>query len=181
MAELPPELHANIRELCSAGDALAGAELTGEAISKFEAAFELLPDPKEQWSAATWILVAIGDTHYLAGNLDSAAAAFRRVSFCPGWSDNAFIRLRRGQIALDLGDERQAVNELASAFMLGGYDIFDEVDDRYPTFVLSQMRSPMPPIPHRLACLHPDAAEASSLESEVPQPENASKPWWKVW
>src|SRR5262245_10854513 len=61
MAELSDEVHARVQALCEEGDAQAGAQRYAEALQRYWAAWDLLPDPKTEWDAATWLLGAIGD------------------------------------------------------------------------------------------------------------------------
>ena len=54
--------------------------------------------------------------------------------------DNPFIWLRRGQVYFELGDTRLAEDGLASAFMLGGREIFSGQDPKYAAFILPKLR-----------------------------------------
>src|SRR4249920_3184814 len=97
--DLPREVAARIEPLCAEGDRLAEEQHWEEAIQSFKAAHALLPSPPEQWVAGTWILTAMGDTAYLAGNLDTANEMFREITLSyRGWQQSPFIWLRRGQI-----------------------------------------------------------------------------------
>lgn len=177
--ELPPELADKLRDLGARGDALAREDESGPAaIALFREALSLVPEPKEDYLVTTWLLVAIGDTAYLDGDLATAAEAFRKVGHCEGWHTNPFTWLRRGQIAFDTGDMDQALGDLASAFMLGGYEIFDSVDDQYPIFALGHLRPPVPAVEHRLAIYH---KKETNDEPELPGEKPAQRPWWKVW
>ncbi|MCX6855506.1 MAG: hypothetical protein NTV80_11455 [Verrucomicrobia bacterium] len=172
-------------ELGARGDELAKSDDSGSAaIAVFREALDIVPEPKEQYLVTTWLLAAIGDTAFLDGDLEIAAKAFQDIGRCDGWLDNAFIWLRRGQVAYENGDLKLASQGLASAFMLGGYDIFDSVDDKYPAFVLSQMRPPVPAVHHRLAVFHMNEEDCSDTEAtEEPSldADALKRPWWKVW
>src|SRR3954464_15064295 len=102
--DLPADIAQQAKALCAEGDQLADQKRPVEAIQKFSEAFKLLPEPKQRWLAATWILIAIGDTAFLAGDLPTASEALREISLCPNWTNNPFVRLRRGQVALENGD-----------------------------------------------------------------------------
>lgn len=162
--DLPADIAHRIKPLCEEGDALSESDPM-QAISKYRLAFDALPLPKEQWLAATWILIAIGDTAYTNGDPGLAKDTFQGIDLYEGWHANPFVRLRRGQVAFDAGELDRAANEFALAFMAGGYEIFDNADDKYAEFGLSKLLPPEPPIEHRLARFHL-------------QPQ---KPWWKFW
>ena len=171
--DLPGDIAQKVDELCLRGNKLAEAEQEDEAVRMFQEAYGLLPAPVERWYAATWIQIAIGDVAYLRGDLDAAAEAFNKMGQFEGWHDNPFVRLRRGQVALDFGDTQKATNELAAAFMLGGYEIFDAEDDKYAEFVLSKLLPPEPPVDHPLARFH---LEPDKIDIPVER-----KPWWRFW
>jgi hypothetical protein len=152
--DLPPEIVPRLEALCREAESLA-EESPDLGIAKFDEAFELLPEPREQWLSATWILIAIGDIQYLWGRLSEARETFASLVHFEGWHDNQFVHLRRGQIAYDFGNFEIAANELALAFMAGGYEILETADEKYAEFILSKLRSPEPPIDHPLARFHP--------------------------
>lgn len=122
------------------GDSLAEAEHYPEAIASYHQALALLPKPHEDWEAATWIYAAIGDTHFLAGDFESARQALTAVMLCPNALDNPFLWLRRGQVYFELGDLKQAQDSLASAFMLAGEEIFASEDPKYGAFIMPKMK-----------------------------------------
>lgn len=64
MAELDHALYEQIGALSEAGDALAEDEDFEGALAKYREAFDLLPEPKTQWEAGTWLMAAIGDANF---------------------------------------------------------------------------------------------------------------------
>jgi len=138
--ELPDAVHENIKRLCTENDSLADARRFAEAKSCFDQALSLLPVPPHEWEAATWIYTALGDTHFLAAEYEKARTALTHVMLCPKALENPFIWLRRGQVFFELGDTRQAEDSLASAFMLGGKDIFNGEDPKYADFILPKLK-----------------------------------------
>lgn len=140
--ELPDALHERIKRLCADGDELANAADFYSAVSTYEEALALLPEPREQWEAATWIYTAIADAYFLAGDFESAWEPLRAVMHCPDALGNPLIRLRRGQVYYELGDEHMATQELASAYMLCDIDIFAQEDPKYAEFILPKLDPP---------------------------------------
>ncbi|XVN16207.1 hypothetical protein QZH47_09475 [Pseudomonas corrugata] len=59
--ELDAGLHESIKDLCGSGDQLAEEGRYEDAIAKYNSAWQLVPDPKNEWEASTWILAAIAD------------------------------------------------------------------------------------------------------------------------
>lgn len=176
--DLPKSIADAIQPLCDKGEELGKQGQSREAIEKFSEAFKLLPKPPHQWLAATWILTAIGDTAFLAGDMRTAGAAFGEVGLCEGWHDNPFIRLRRGQVAFEAGDLRQASNELASAFIIERYGIFEREDQKYAEFILAQLDPPVPPVDHPLARFH---RKPQGAQDEAGDAHGNAKPWWRFW
>ncbi len=77
---------------------------------------------------------------------------------CPDAIGNPFIHLRLGQCQYELGNEEQAADELARAYMVAGDEIFDTDDPKYLEFIKSKIQPP-----------------PGGWEGE------AKKPWWKIW
>lgn len=140
--ELPDAIHQQIVTLSKKGDVLASQSMYREAIVKYTAALELLPPPREKWRACTWLLVAIGDAHFLAKNYRSARAALTDAMHCPDAIGNPFVHLRLGQVQYELGNSTRAADELARAYMGGGKEIFAPEDPKYFAFVRSKLKPP---------------------------------------
>lgn len=138
--ELSDEIHEEIVRLSKAGDALAEERRFDEALAKYAAAFELLPAPKEDWEAATWLYVAAGDAHCskadFAAGRESLSAAMR----CPDAVGNPFIHLRLGQCEFELGQLDRAADELMRAYMGAGRKIFDREDPKYLQFLSTRAK-----------------------------------------
>jgi hypothetical protein len=64
MAELPDAVHSQIASRCGRGDALVEAKDYAAAIAEYQAAWDLVPEPKSEWEAGSWILIAMGDAFY---------------------------------------------------------------------------------------------------------------------
>ena len=158
MTELPDETHQQIQRLSADGDSLAEAARYPDALAKYWAAWELLPEPKTDWEAATWLLGTIGNANFLAGDFEAGRDNLSTAMHCPGAIGNPFLHLRLGQCQLELGNHDRAADELARAYMAEGHRIFIGQDAKYLTFLKTRLDPP----PGGWA-------------------DERKKPWWKPW
>jgi len=140
--ELPDDLYEEVLTLSREAEEHFDEEEYDAAVPLLERALDLLPSPHSDWEAATWLLATLGDAHYLAGRLEAAREAFVESFYCPDAIGNPFLHLRRGQIALDLGEDR-ATDELLRAYMGGGTEIFEEEDPRYLEHLKASVKPPV--------------------------------------
>ncbi len=120
-----------IVRFCREGLEQAGARKFDQAVASYFAAWELLPEPREEWDAAPWILAAIGDVLYRRNGFSVALDFFQRARRCPGGAHNPFVHMRLGQIYLHLGDHDRAREALALALEVGGRKVFRGEDSRW--------------------------------------------------
>jgi hypothetical protein len=133
--ELGPDIHDAVKRHCAHGDELAERRKFRDAIIEYNKAWALLPEPRDRWNAATWVLAAIGDAAFLAGYTDLTRQAFTDVMGCPDALGNPFLHLRRGQVLFDAGDHDDAANELMRAYMGGGPELFQSEPAKYLEFL----------------------------------------------
>lgn len=133
--ELDQQTHELIKSFCVVGDKLSASQLYSEALTEYNKAWAIVPDPKNEWEAATWILAAIADTCYLGGFKKSAREALQYAMTCPGAIGNPFLHLRYGQVLYDAGELDAAADELIRAYMGAGADIFAVEDEKYLNFL----------------------------------------------
>ncbi len=148
MPKLPDELRQMIDKLCQKGDQFAQIDQLDDALDQYESAWELLPDPKNQWPAATWILMAAGDVYFEKRNFAAASETLRDAIDFPDGDSNPFIWLRLGQSLFELAELNGAAESLETAFKIGGEDLFADEDPKYVNFLKTQlgiMNSPPPP------------------------------------
>jgi tetratricopeptide (TPR) repeat protein len=105
--ELEPGTYEEIKRFSARGDELAAVKSYKEAIAEYNKAWELVPNPKNDWNASTWILAAIADAAFLAGYKVSALEALQYAMTCPGAVGNPFLHLRLGQVLFDTGSWMQ--------------------------------------------------------------------------
>lgn len=142
MAELPDELHEQIQQLCSEGNDLLDQGQYDDALRSFSSAWKLLPHPRTDWDAATWILAAIADANFYQNDFAAMRKPLMTAMRCDGSTDNPFLRLRLGQCLFELGELDEAANWFAGAFLEEGTKLFAEDDPKYLKFIKSKLAPP---------------------------------------
>ncbi|MGE8678547.1 MAG: tetratricopeptide repeat protein [Achromobacter marplatensis] len=137
--EMNADLYLAIQDFCSKGDRLANEREFDAAISSYNSAWELIPEPKNEWEASTWVLGAIADACFLGGYMGSAEEALEYAMTCPGGVGNPFLHLRFGQVLYERGKMERATQELMRAYMGEGEDIFLVEDKKYLDFLRSRV------------------------------------------
>jgi tetratricopeptide (TPR) repeat protein len=137
------ETYRRITALTDLGNELAKAGDHPSAHTKFVEALDLVPEPKMDWEATTWIVAAIGDGWFLRRNFEKARDAFMDAVRCPGGLGNVFIHLRLGEIQYELGDMKRAADELTRAYMAGGREVFDGEDPKYFALLERVLKPPL--------------------------------------
>ncbi len=132
--ELPDAIYSEVTRLSEEGNQLMEASQFAEARSRWLAAWELLPEPRDTWEAATWLSTSIGDTFFEDASFSDALPFFQRAVRCPGGLGNPYIHLRLGEIQFEMGNMERAKDELARAFMGGGDELFEGDDPKYWRF-----------------------------------------------
>ena len=140
MSELDPLIYDRVKALSAEGDALAGASQFEAAIAKYNEAWALIPEPKGDWNASTWLLAAIGDACFLGGYNTSAREALEFAMQCPDAIGNPFLHLRLGQVLFEASDLDRSADELMRAYMEASDDIFANEDSKYLTFLATRAK-----------------------------------------
>lgn len=135
--ELDDHTYDKITQLSEEGNKLFHSEQFDVALMKFNEALELVPEPKTDWEAATWLYIAIGDTYFLKEDYVKALDSLYDAYNCLDATDNPFINLRLGQCLYELGQFEKAEDFLMRAYMLDGLDIFQGDGEKY----LAHMRT----------------------------------------
>lgn len=141
MSQKEPSIqdYQHIDDLCELGNESMNHCRFTEAINHFQAALEILPEPKENWEASGWIYSAIGDAYFLLNNYERALDQLQKAYAIYGVEDiNPFILLRIGQCFFHQNQEQQAVDFLLRAYMLEGEQIFDG-EEQYFHFLRSKV------------------------------------------
>lgn len=142
MPELDDSTCAQIRVLCDRGDRLVDDGHLARALEVFWSAWDLLPEPRTAWEAATWILSAIGDVNFQQRDFGAGRDNLAVAMHCPDAIGNPFLHLRLGQCQFELGNLEWAADELARARVLGGPELFEAEDPKYLEFIMSKLEEP---------------------------------------
>jgi tetratricopeptide (TPR) repeat protein len=140
--ELPTPLHDRIKALCANADRLAERGEYAAARAGYAKAFNLLPEPREEWHAAMWATAMIGDTYFHERDFERARDALNDAVRCAGGLGNAFVHLRLGQAYFELADRPRAADNLARAYLAAGRDAFKTQDPKYFALVEEVLRPP---------------------------------------
>lgn len=129
--ELQDAIYEEILSICSNGDNLVENFMYDEAIEMYSRALNLVSEPRNNWEASTWIYTALGDVYYIKKDFEKAKNYLFNAMNCPDGIVNPFILLRLGQSLFELNEFNNAKNYLMKAYMLDGYSIFYDEDDKY--------------------------------------------------
>ena len=140
--ELGADVHDRIKALAAEGDALAKRGKLEEAIAQYNAAWQLVPEPKTEWEASTWLLAAIGDACLTGGYYASGVEALAYALHCPGGFGNPFVHLRLGQCHFEKGAEDEAAEHLTRAYALEGTELFRDENPKYLQFLKTRIQPP---------------------------------------
>ena len=133
--ELDEPVYREVTRLCKAGDELAERGQYEDAVAEYNKAWKLIPQPKNNWKASTWILAAIADACFFIGKNKSAWQALEYAMTCPDGLGNPFLHLRFGQVLFESGENDLAADELMRAYMGAGEEIFRDEDPKYFAFL----------------------------------------------
>lgn len=141
--QMDDAVHERITALTNEGNAFADDNRFAEAIARFRSALALVPDPKEDWEAATWIYASIGDVLFLGRQYDEAFTEFQHALRCPDGIGNPFLHLRVGQIHFERNDLPSAAQELTLAYMGAGREIFQGEEPKYFNLLKQVLKPPV--------------------------------------
>jgi len=124
------------------GEEFADEELDEEALARFRAAWDLLPEPKEGHELAFRTLLALADSHFHLGHWRKCQRILQGMLCWWDETGNSFILLRLGQCALELGNDSEAKNWLVGAFGFGGLEVVESEDPKYWAFLRERLDPP---------------------------------------
>ena len=140
---LPQEILDQVFDLFDEGGNYQMGHKNVKAAKTFEKAYELLPEPKDQWTVTTSILANIAENYYLKARFDSKEEQDRQKYFQlsldvqeelmknPKYLNYPSQYMRIGEIEYLLGNIELSKEALIRAYMLGGREIFRDFDAIY--------------------------------------------------
>ena len=135
MPKLVVKMHNKIKSYCKTGDEFAQDERYQDALKLYWAAWDLIPEPKQDWETSTWVLAAIGDANFLSGDYQASLESLSNAMHCPDAIGNPFLHLRLGQCQFELKKFDHAADELIRAYAIAGSEIFSDEDPKYIQFL----------------------------------------------
>lgn len=105
MNEIPNDIFDQVTRLSQAGNEAQERGNLNDAIAHWKQGLALLPDPRFQWSATSWLLAAIGEAQRQSGQIDAACQTFLEAD---GTDDgkNPFVQFMLGACLYDLGKKQ---------------------------------------------------------------------------
>ena len=104
------------------------------ALKEYNKAWELIPDPKNEWNASMWVLGMIGATCIRLHHLVSAKEALEFALHCPGGRENPYINLKLGELHYESGDEASAGAYFFAAQESTSHNVFVNEPKKYRLF-----------------------------------------------
>lgn len=132
---LPPDIAAETSRLIAQGDALFEAHDFVTALTRYNEAWRLIPDPRADWEISAPLLTAMADAFFFLGDFETVISTLEFAMRCREGLGNPFIHLRLGQAAFELGDFDRAEDEMMHAYLVAGADIFKNETDKYIEFL----------------------------------------------
>lgn len=136
--ELDDDLYEKITQCCEDGDMLFDNGDFDNAIMKYNQAWDMLPEPKYKWDAASWIYCAKGDVFFFKNEYSEAL-----VYFCELYNTfemiNEFVLIRYGQCLYETGQVEEGKQFMFEAYLLGGKDLFIRENAKYYPLIESMI------------------------------------------
>lgn len=124
MQPLAPELNQQLRELCAQAYEHYDGGNYRAALRLFYRAWTLIPKPQAEYEQSGWVLSAIGDAYFKAGQFEQGREALISALHCEQMSANPFVHLRLGQCLYGLAETEAAATHLQVAWQRGGNRLF---------------------------------------------------------
>lgn len=142
--ELDDSIYKRICRLIEKGDSYFENDNYFKAVKKYKEALKLVPDPKVDWEASTYIYVAIGEVYYYLSKIEIAIQCYEYAMLCPDGVTNPLIHLRLGQCFYEENKFEKSKEHLFRAYMLEGEEIFADEEEKYYHLIEEEIESVKP-------------------------------------
>lgn len=122
--KLPDSVCDDIERLSEKGNAFLDGGKCDAAIGEWEEALSLVPEPRSDWEASTWLYSSIGDAYFQKGDYYKAKESLFDALNCPDGVNNPFIHYMLGKTLIKLNDEN-GIPSFLKAYLLDGLEIFE--------------------------------------------------------
>lgn len=139
---LSPDPSDQPQPLLERGEAFFDQRDYSEALTDFRAAWDALPEPKDEQPLAIRIQAGVADCEFRLGNWAACHAAAQNTLRCGLPADDVFARLRLGQSLYELGDDSGAANWLVPVYLAHGRGPFAGDDPKHLEFFRPRIRPP---------------------------------------
>ena len=133
--DLDPDIYEGIKEYSEKGEILFYDGRFSEALREYNKAYDMIPEPKQQWEASVWLIAAIGDCHFWLKDYAASLECFRKLMVEYEEYGNPFTRLRYGECLYETGNEQLAKEHLLAAYSMEGEELFEECDKKYLSII----------------------------------------------
>ena len=137
MTELDQDVYKIIKALCNEGDLALEDDDLADAYRCYREAWDLVPDPKTDLEASTWILSALGDVYFFSKDYQNVIQALEFAMLCPDGLGNPYLHLRLGQAYFESGDMNKAADHLTRCYMGSELDLLNKEDKKYLNYLES--------------------------------------------
>lgn len=124
MSEIDDTSFAEITRLSALGNQQLEAGQWRRAIASWQAALDLVPDPKADFEATVWLNASIGDAYLEGEQPQKALHHFEEAYKGLDGHLNPYVLVQLGRILADRGEWDLARDRLMRAYMLEGEEIF---------------------------------------------------------
>lgn len=121
--QLAEEVYEELQDLADQGNIALDQGRLSEAISLWQQALSLLPEPLNQWQATFWLYASMGEAYYQQASFEDAIQMLVQAQDNPEAKDNPYPYYMLGKCYWRLEHER-AAEYLLKAYELDGEGIF---------------------------------------------------------
>ncbi|MDU8432517.1 hypothetical protein RYA99_25065 [Pseudomonas syringae pv. actinidifoliorum] len=133
------ELSEKIVDLVESGNKFEIEKDSDKALSHYNEAWHLLPEPPEKWDLSNWISSCISNLLFDSGNYTEAKKwAIIAIKTKPQQETSSFIDYAKICYAFD--EKQLAVEYFDKAFQLGKKRAFEGFDNKYLSFYLDNIK-----------------------------------------